>query len=101
MRVYDLNITGTQTGATGAERTQEARQTDRTGASHATRTSTGGDGDRVEFSGTLGRLSNALSTDDSGRTAKVQQLAAQYQAGAYQPNAAGTARGLVSEAMVG
>jgi hypothetical protein len=55
----------------------------------------------VEFSNTLGRLSNALTADDSARSAKVNQLAAQYQAGNYQPNAAGAANGLISEALVG
>ena len=58
-------------------------------------------GDRVEFSNTLGRMSNALSADDSARSAKVSQLAAQYQAGNYQPNATGAAHGMISEAMVG
>ncbi len=102
MKVYDWNLTGTQTGAAGAERTQETRQADRSGGAAAGRTSAGsGHGDHVEFSSTLGRLSSALSVEDSGRAARVQELAAQYQAGAYQPNAAGAVRGLIGEAVVG
>jgi anti-sigma28 factor (negative regulator of flagellin synthesis) len=104
MKVYDLNISGTQTGAanrSGETGATQHTQAAKSGASRSAGTSADSDGDRVEFSNTLGRLSNALSADDSVRSAKVNQLAAQYQAGNYQPNSAGAAHGMISEAMVG
>jgi len=107
MKLYDLNLTGTQaggagrTGAAGAERTQETRQTERAGVSRTDGAASGSGGDRVEFSNTLGRLSQALSADEPGRATRVAQLQAQYQAGAYHADASATARGMVSEALSG
>ena len=53
----------------------------------------------MELSGTLGRLSEALSTQGTERTAKVAALTTAYRSGNYQPNAAGASKGLVSEAL--
>jgi hypothetical protein len=44
-------------------------------------------------------LSQAIAAQESGRAARVQALAAQYQSGKYQPNAQATSRGMVSEAL--
>jgi len=75
--------------------TQAARQ-DRTAGSGAAGSP---DGDRVELSTTLGQLSQAIATQGVQRSQKVQALAADYQAGRYQPNAAGISRALVAQAL--
>ncbi len=96
MKIYDSNLGGAP--ATGAQRTQETQSADRTGGARAT--PSGGDGgDRVEFSGTLGRLSRALSTSESDRAGRVQSLAAQYQSGTYRPDSAATGRAMIAEAL--
>jgi hypothetical protein len=53
----------------------------------------------VEFSSTLGRLSQALAVSGSERASRVQALAAQYQSGNYQPNSLATSRSIISEAL--
>jgi len=58
-----------------------------------------GSNDRVEFSGTLSRLSRTLTTFESSRASRVQALAANYQSGSYRPNAAATSKGLIADAM--
>ena len=58
-----------------------------------------GSNDRVEFSGTLSRLSRTLTTFESSRASRVQALAANYQNGSYRPNAAATSKGLIADAM--
>jgi hypothetical protein len=98
MKIYDRNLTGTSAAETG--RTQESQNLSRTGTGKsATSSGVGGSPDRVEFSGTLGRLSRALSTFDSSRASKVQALAVEYQSGNYKPDSAATSRGLVTEAL--
>jgi len=58
-----------------------------------------GSNDRVEFSGTLSRLSRTLTTFESSRASRIQALAANYQNGSYRPNAAATSKGLIADAM--
>ncbi len=96
MRINDRNLTGTSASETG--RAQETKDLSRAGAG---KSNTGGvDGsDRVEFSGTLNRLSRALTTFESSRASRIQALAANYQSGSYKPNAAATSKGLVADAM--
>ena len=97
MRVYDMNLTGA--AAAEAGRTQDTQRVDRTAASRTGGSGNGNTGDRVEFSSTLGRLSRALEASGAERSARVQELAAQYQSGKYLPNAAAAAKGMVSEAL--
>jgi hypothetical protein len=95
MKIYDNNLTGTSAAQTG--RTQETQkagnQNGRTAASKS------GSEDRVEFSSTLSRLSNAMAADSSSRASHVQALAAQYQSGNYRPDSFATSQGMVSEAL--
>ena len=96
MRVNDRNLQATSAAETG--RAQEVQQTDR----HETKTTGSGkaDGsDRVELSGTLGRLSRAMSVFESDRGSRVQTLSEQYQSGNYHANSAATSRGIISEAL--
>ena len=94
MKIYDSNTGGIPAGA--AQRTQETPQTDRTTGRS---TPAGGNGDRVEFSGTLGRLSRVLSTFQADRANRVQALAAQYQSGTYRTDSAATSRALIAESL--
>jgi anti-sigma28 factor (negative regulator of flagellin synthesis) len=97
MKIYDLQLTGASATETG--RAQESQRTERAGGTGGRASGTSAYGDRVELSSTLGRLSQAISADETDRASRVQALAAQYQAGKYQPDALGTARGLVAEAL--
>ena len=97
MRVYDVNLTGTSAAESG--RAKESQKAGLPGSGRAGGSGAAGNGDRVEFSSTLGRLSQALTTDGSNRASRVQALAAQYQSGHYQPDSMATSRGMVSEAL--
>jgi anti-sigma28 factor (negative regulator of flagellin synthesis) len=96
MKVYDRNLTGT--APPEPSQTQEAERSGRSGGTDQTGGAVGG-GDRVELSSTLGSLSRALSSYSSDRAGRVQQLAAQYLSGSYQPDTAAISRGIVQEAL--
>src|ERR1043166_5198397 len=98
MRIHDRNLAGTE-GAEAA-RTRETQKTEGT-ANAGNATVRNHDGDRVEFSNTLGRLSQALNMDHTAHTAKLQALTASYRNGTYRPDAAAVSRGMVSEALSG
>jgi hypothetical protein len=95
MKVTNQDLTGL--GAVGSGRTQEAQRSSSTGASSSS--ASAGGGDRVDFSSALGSVSRALAKFDADRGAKVQALAAQYQAGTLTTDSAAISRGLVSEAL--
>src|SRR5689334_8065070 len=97
MRIYDVNLTGPSAAETS--RAQEAQRTDRTGGTRSGGPGSYGSNDRVEFSSTLGRLSQALGADGSARANRVQELAALYQSGNYRPDSRAISRGMVSEAL--
>jgi anti-sigma28 factor (negative regulator of flagellin synthesis) len=98
MKIYDRNLTGTSAAETG--RTQESQNLSRAATGKSANTG-GVDGstDRVEFSGTLSRLSRVLNTFESTRASRVEALAGQYQSGNYKPDSAATSKGLVAEAV--
>jgi anti-sigma28 factor (negative regulator of flagellin synthesis) len=95
MRVNDHNTTGASAAEAG--RAQETQRIESGSASRVAASKSGGD--RVELSSTSASISRTLSADGSERTAKVQELAAQYQSGRYTPDLAGASRGMVSEAL--
>ncbi len=98
MKIYDRNLTGTSASETG--QAQETQSLNRTGKSTShTRQGVDGSNDRVEFSGTLGQLSRALTSFESSRAQRVQALAADYRNGNYKPDSAATSKGLVTDAM--
>jgi len=98
MKIYDRSLAGAAAaGCTQTEETQKAANS----SSGSQSSSASATGDQVELSGTLGRLSQALSYQGDQRTARVASLTAAYQSGTYQASAAGAARGLVSEALSG
>ncbi len=96
MKVYDRNLTGTALPESG-----QTQETERSGQSGGTNQPGGvaAGADRVELSSTLGSLSRALSSYSSDRAGRVQQLAAQYLSGSYQPDAAAISRGIIQEAL--
>ena len=65
MKVYDRTLTPAETGHT--------QDVQKLGSGTGKSANRGADtpGDRVEFSGNLGRLSRTLSTYDTGRAARV------------------------------
>jgi hypothetical protein len=93
MKVYDRGLTPAETGST-----QDVQKLSSGSGKSATRGADAG-GDRVEFSGSLGRLSRTLSTYDTTRASRVQSLAAQYQSGSYCADSAATSRGMLTEAL--
>jgi anti-sigma28 factor (negative regulator of flagellin synthesis) len=95
MRVQDSNNIGPAPPKAG--RAQEIQKIDRAGASSSGAVDSGGD--RVEFSSSLGRLAQAISTDSAQRASRVQALAAAYQAGRYRADSQATSQGMISEAL--
>lgn len=100
MKIYDQNLTGTAATETG--RTQESQNLSRAGTAKSPMSSVDGadmSNDRIEFSGTLSRLSRTLATFESARADRVQALAVEFQSGNYKPDSAATSKGLVAEAL--
>jgi hypothetical protein len=56
-------------------------------------------GDSADLSGLAGKISRAVSSDSSGRTAVVNQLRSEVANGTYQADAAATSRGIVNESL--
>src|SRR3954447_17093882 len=96
MKIYDNNLGGTAAAET--HRNQDIQQTDRSKAGQASAAGRNVD-DRVELSGTLGRLSRALSGFQSDRASRVPSLTAQYQKGSYHTDSGAISRGMVGEAL--
>jgi len=94
MRVNDQNLTGVNTASTAGS--HEAQRAGRTASGSAGSTA---HGDRVELSGAVGTISRALAADSGGRAARVRELAAQYQAQQYRPDAAATSRAMIADAV--
>ena len=97
MRIYDTNLNGASAAETG--RAQELQKVEQNSTARSSSRNSAGAGDRVEFSGGLGRLSQTLSSFRQDRAARVQALEAQYQGGKYRADASATSRGMVAEAL--
>jgi anti-sigma28 factor (negative regulator of flagellin synthesis) len=97
MRVNDRNITGSSAAEAG--RAQEIQKPGQLAAGRS-RTSAEGSADRVEFSSSLGRLSQTLAVSGGERGARVEALAAQYRSGSYRVDPAAVSRGMVAEALM-
>jgi len=95
MRINDRNLMGPAASETG--RTPETQKLDRTGASSSGAPESGGD--RVEFSSSLGRLAQALSSHAAQRSSRVESLAALYQSGGYRADSQATSQSMISEAL--
>jgi len=96
MRIQDRTSLGTS--ATQSERAAQAQKTGQGDAGKAS-VSSSADGDRVELSLTLGRLSQALNAYSNQRAERVQALLGEYQAGHFQPDSQTTSRAMVAEAL--
>jgi anti-sigma28 factor (negative regulator of flagellin synthesis) len=93
MRVDDRNLTGAATGS--PERTQGTQSLERSGRFKGASSRTGTGSDLVELSS----LSRALNSSSSSSSARVAQLAGQYQSGQYQVDAAQVSHSMVIEAL--
>src|SRR5437016_12630793 len=98
MKIYDNNLGGAAAAET--HRNQDIQQADRGSAGKSSAAGAAAQ-DRVELSGTLERLSRALSSPDTDRASRVHSLRAEYQNGSYRTNSAATSRGIVGEALAG
>ena len=94
MKVNDRNPLGAMADAARTQETQRADSSTKVALGRP-----GGGVDRVELSATAGTISRALSSGENDRAAKLSAIAADYQAGRYQPNSLATARGLISEGL--
>jgi hypothetical protein len=93
MRVDPRNLTG----AAEAGRAQESQSAGRAGRSTPSAISSSYGGDRIDLSS----LSRTLDASESARSSRIAGLAAQYQAGQYQPDPAEISRSMVSDAIAG
>jgi len=96
MKIYDRNLTGAAAGEAG--RAQEAQKPE---AGREARSSVPARGDRVEFSGELGALARAVTSDQAARAGRIQALAGQVRDGTYQPDSQAISRAMVSDALAG
>ena len=97
MKVYDVNLTGPSASESG--RAQETQKADR--ESNSRTAAANSSGDRVELSGTLARISRAVSSYSTDRAGKMRALAQQYQSGNYRPDSVKTSQGMMTEALGG
>ena len=79
-------------------RTTETPKTGQDGTAKTPRAGSA-EGDRVELSSTLGRLSQAIGTYANQRAERVHALATEYQAGRFRANSQVTSRALIAEAL--
>ena len=97
MRIYDVNLTGASAAESG--RAHETQRSSGAGGAKTGGAGASGTGDRVEFSSSLGRLSQVMSAYGSKRASRVEALAEQYQSGKYRPDSAATSKSMVAEAV--
>jgi anti-sigma28 factor (negative regulator of flagellin synthesis) len=93
MRVDQRNLTG----AAETGRAQGSQSIGRDGRSVSSSGSGGSGSDQVELSS----LSRALHASASARSSRVEQLAAQYKSGNYQPDPAEISKSMVNDAISG
>src|SRR4051812_36455808 len=94
MKVYDRGLTPAEAG-----HTQDVQKLGHSSTGKSANRGADSSGDRVEFSGSLGRLSRTLSADNASRSSRVRALASQYQSGSYRPDSAATSRAMVRETL--
>jgi Anti-sigma-28 factor, FlgM len=97
MRVDDRNLNGVAGLQTG--QTPDTHGAQRAGSTSGSQVSESHGGDRVEISGTAGLVSQALGAGSAERAQRIQQLAANYRSGNYQPNSLATSRAIVQDAL--
>ncbi len=90
---------GTNLGSTSATGASGVAGTQAGGRRDASRNVDSASPDSAELSGLAGRISQALSRDNSARSEKAQQLSAAVASGQYNPDAAAVSRGVVNEAL--
>ncbi|HLH19281.1 MAG TPA: flagellar biosynthesis anti-sigma factor FlgM [Bryobacteraceae bacterium] len=97
MRINDCNLTPAASSEAGRSAETQKADAARTGQAPAAQSG----GDRVEFSGSLGALARAVSSDQANRASRIASLAAQVQSGSYRPDPAAISRGMIAEALAG
>jgi hypothetical protein len=97
MKVDDRNLNGASSAQTG--RATSTQEIDRAGSTNGSRHSESAGGDRAEISGLAGRLSQALNSNSTERSQRIEALTRQYRAGQYQANPQAVSHAFVREAL--
>jgi anti-sigma28 factor (negative regulator of flagellin synthesis) len=99
MKIDNQNLNG----AAGLQpaRTVEAPAVDALTSTSRTQGTATDSGDRAEISNLAGHISQALATQTVGRAQRIQELAQQYSAGTYKPDAQSVSRALIEGAIGG
>ena len=99
MRIENQNLNG----AAGVQpgRTTETPAVDALTSTSSTQSSGSAVGDRAEISSLAGGISQTLASQSVGRAQRIQELAQQYSAGTYKPDANTVSRALIEDAIGG
>ncbi len=99
MRIDNQNLNG----ATGIQpgRPNETTSVDNLTSTPATQGSGSAGGDSADISSLAGNLSQTLASQAVGRAQRIQELAQQYSAGTYRPDARAVSSALVEDAIGG
>jgi hypothetical protein len=97
MKIYDRSLTGATENTGRSQETQAVGSAGRQSGAGRSSEAT----DRVEFSSSLGSLSQALSSFGASRGSRVDTLADLYRSGNYSPSSLDTSRGMISDALSG
>jgi anti-sigma28 factor (negative regulator of flagellin synthesis) len=99
MRIDNPNLNG----AAGLQpgRTNETPAVDALTSTSGTQGSGPAGGDRADISSLAGSISQTLATQTVGRAQRIQELAQQYSAGTYKPDARSISSALVQDAIGG
>jgi hypothetical protein len=99
MRIENQNLNG----AAGLQpgRTNETPAVDALTSTPGTQGSGPAGGDRAEISSLAGNISQTLASQSVGRAQRIQELAQQYSAGTYRPDARSVSSALVEDAIGG
>jgi anti-sigma28 factor (negative regulator of flagellin synthesis) len=99
MKIDNQNLNG----AAGLQpgRTVETPAVDALTSTSGTQGSGPAGSDRAEISNLAGRISQTLASQTVGRAQRIQELAQQYSAGTYKPDAQSVSRALIEGAIGG
>jgi Anti-sigma-28 factor, FlgM len=99
MKIDQQNLNGVAGPPTG--RTQEIPASDPSVSGSGAQTSGSPGSDRAEISTLAGRISQTLASQSADRTARIQELAKQYNTGRYSADSKATGSALVQDAIQG
>ncbi len=99
MRIENQNLNGA--GGVQPGRTAETPAIDSLTSTSSTHGSGSAGGDQAEISSLAGSISQTLASQSVGRAQRIQELAQQYSAGTYKPDAKAVSSALIEDAIGG